>query len=700
MNIERRECVLLIHCNPADVRLISKALKTPSHRILEIESVNKVDDALERIRKGGVRAVIMEIEMPGGFASFEELLSAAPHMPILILSGTETECIARQAVEQGAQDYLLKNQLEEFRLGRVVRSMIELKAKEEAAIQQKQRADVILSCTGDAVLISDAAGIIRHLNEPAELLTGWSCPEAVGRSLEEVFQTIDTISRQPVGDPLGTAAVDKKNVPLCSNCVLVQRHGFEVAIEGSAAYTRDRVGNIDGSVFVFNDISAARAKSLELSHLAQHDFLTDLPNRVLLNDRITQAISFAARYSKQLAVMFLDLDGFKSINDSLGHTSGDKLLQLVASRLVACVRRSDTVSRLGGDEFVVLLYQVEHAEDAAFISKKILSSLAEPFFVEHKHLDISASIGVSTYPGDGQDAETLLQKADTAMYAAKKLGRNNCQFFRAEMQARLLERQRLEGSLRHALSRDEFTLHYQPKVSLKTGEITGVEALVRWKHPTRGLVSPLQFVPIAEETGLIVPIGQWVLLQACRQSRAWMDAGLPPVRMAVNVSAAEFMAKDFLSGVRAALISTGVDPHNLELELTETVLMRDAESAVRILHALKAIGVQLAVDDFGIGYSSFSYLQRFPLDALKIDRTFINEISAAGEGATILSAMIDIGLSLKHRVIAEGVETAEQLHFLQKKGCSEGQGYFFCHPVIAEKFAEFLESGARESVVQ
>jgi diguanylate cyclase (GGDEF)-like protein len=699
MKIEPRECVLLIQCNPADVRLISKALTTHSHRTLEVESVNKVPDALERIGQGGVRAVIMDIEMPEGFASFEELLSSTPHMPVLILSGTETECIARQAVEQGAQDYLLKNQLEEFRLGRVVRTMIELKAKEEAAIQQQQRADVILSCTGDAVLISDVAGFVRHLNEPAELLTGWSCQEAIGRSLDEVFQTIDPISRQAVGDPLATAAVDKKYVSLCSNCVLVQRHGFEVAIEGSAAYTRDRLGNINGSIFVFNDISAARAKSLELSHLAQHDFLTDLPNRVLLNDRITQAISFAARYSKQLAVMFVDLDGFKRINDSLGHTSGDKLLQLVASRLVACVRRSDTVSRLGGDEFVVLLYQVEHAEDAAFISKKILSSLAEPFSIEQKHLDISASIGVSTYPGDGQDAETLLHKADTAMYAAKKLGRNNCQFFRADMQARLLERQSLQGSLRHALSRNEFTLHYQPKIGLKTGEITGVEALLRWKHPTRGLISPLQFVPIAEETGLIVPIGQWVLLQACRQSRAWMDAGLPPVRMAVNVSAAEFMAKDFLSGVRAALISTGVDPHHLELELTETVLMRDAESAVRILHALKAIGVQLAVDDFGIGYSSFSYLQRFPLDALKIDRTFINEISAAGEGATILSAMIDIGLSLKHRVIAEGVETVEQLHFLQKKGCSEGQGYLFCHPIIAEKFAEFLESGTRESVV-
>jgi diguanylate cyclase (GGDEF)-like protein/PAS domain S-box-containing protein len=699
MKIEQRAWLLLIQCNQADVRLITKALASTRHSVLGVEYAHNVPDAVARIRRGGVRAVIMDIEMPEGFARVEEVLSAAPHIPILILSGTETECIARRAVELGAHDYILKNHMEEFRLKRIVRGMIDLKAKEEAAIQQQERADVILSCTGDAVLISDAAGFVRHLNEPGESLTGWSCQEAIGRKLSEVFQTIDTISRQPAGDPLAAAPVEKKRVPLCANCVLVQRNGFEVAIEGSAAHTRDRAGNITGAIFVFNDVSAAREKSLELSHLAQHDFLTDLPNRVLLHDRITQAISYAARYSKQLAVMFVDLDEFKRINDSLGHTIGDKLLQSVASRLVACVRRSDTVSRLGGDEFVVLLTQVEHAEDAAFISKKILNSLAEPFSIDQKHLDINASIGVSTYPGDGQDAETLIHKADTAMYAAKQLGRNNCQFFKADMQARVLERQSLEGSLRHALSRKEFVLHFQPKIDLKTGEISGVEGLLRWKHPTRGLIPPVQFIPIAEESGLIVPIGQWVLLEACRQTRAWMDAGLPPVRMAINVSAAEFMSKDFLSGVRAALISTGVDPHNLELELTETVLMRDAESAVKILHALKAIGVQLAVDDFGIGYSSFSYLQRFPLDALKIDRTFINEILAAGEAATILSAMIDIGLSLKHRVIAEGVETLEQLHFLKKKGCSEGQGYFFCHPIIAERFAEFLQSGLRQSVV-
>ena len=285
------------------------------------------------------------------------------------------------------------------------------------------------------------------------------------------------------------------------------------------------------------------------------------------------------------------------------------------------------------------------------------------------------------------------------MYDAKKLGRNNCQFFKADMQARVQDWQSLEGNLRSALDRNEFTLHYQPKVDLQTTEISGVEALLRWKHPERGLIQPLQFVPVAEESGLIVPIGQWVLQEACRQARAWLDAGLPPVRMAVNVSAVEFMNRDFLPGVRAALLSTGVEPQNLELELTETVLMQDANGAIATLNALKSLGVQLAVDDFGTGYSSFSYLRKFPLDSLKVDRSFVSEINSESSNAAILKAMINIGKSLGHRVVAEGVETQSQLKFLQQSGCTEGQGFFFCHPVIAEKFAEFLEVGIREPAV-
>jgi diguanylate cyclase len=308
------------------------------------------------------------------------------------------------------------------------------------------------------------------------------------------------------------------------------------------------------------------------------------------------------------------------------------------------------------------------------------------------------SIGVSSYPSDGPDAESLMNKADTAMYEAKQHGRNNYQFFRRDMQARLADRQLLERDLRYALGRNEFLLHYQPKFNLQTGHITGVEALIRWEHPQRGLVYPGQFVPIAEECGLILPIGRWVLLEACQQARAWSDAGLGILPVAVNVSTLEFRDKDFVSGVRAALIATGIEPPNLELELTESVLMHDAESTVRTLGALKAMGVKLAIDDFGTGYSSFTYLRRFPVDALKLDQSFVQEITADPEDATIVDAMINIGKSLKRRVIAEGVETRAQLNFLQRHGCAEGQGYYFSRPVVAGQVGKLIEPGLQEGI--
>jgi len=343
---------------------------------------------------------------------------------------------------------------------------------------------------------------------------------------------------------------------------------------------------------------------------------------------------------------------------------------------------------------------VEHEEDAAVSARKILRALAAPHTVDDKNLDISVSIGVSTYPSDAADAESLMNKADTAMYEAKKQGRNNYQFFRRDMQVRLADRQLLEGDLRSAMGRNEFLLHYQPKFNLQTGQITGMEALIRWVHPQRGMVTPAQFVPIAEECGLILPIGRWVLLEACKQARAWSDSGLGIVPVAVNVSAAEFGDKDFISGVRAVLIATGVEPQNLELELTESVLMQDAESTVRTLGALKAMGVTLAIDDFGTGYSSFTYLRRFPVDALKLDQSFVQAITEDPGDATIVSAMINIGKSLNQRVIAEGVETRGQLKFLRSHGCGEGQGYYFSHPVVAEQAGKLLEAGIREGVIQ
>jgi len=697
----KNECVLLIECQPADARLITNALTNYVHGAFAVESSIKLSDGLERIAKGGVRGVIVDIEVSNGrsVGTIERLLTAAPHVPILILSATENESVARQAVERGAHDYLLKSNFDNFRLRRAVRAMIEHRAADERVFLYQQCAALALLCTGDAVIISDSADRVTHVNTAAELITGWSQKEAQGQPLNKIFGIIDSDARKVSAPEPRLVSEANRLSPRTITGSLVRRDGVELNIKNCTAYIRDRDGNISGRVAVFHDLGAARVKTLELSHQAQHDFLTDLPNRSLLNDRINQAISFARRSHKQLAVMFVDLDLFKRINDSLGHAVGDRLLQEVTGRIVACVRRSDTVGRHGGDEFVVLLSQVGHAEDAVFIARKILTSLSNGYLIDQKLLQINASIGVSTYPDDGPDAETLIHRADTAMYEAKKLGRNNCQFFLAEMQPRVVEWQSLEGNLRCALERNEFMLMYQPKIALDSGEISGVEALLRWQHPDRGLIQPLKFVPIAEESGLIVLIGHWVLLEACRQARLWMEAGLPPVRIAVNVSALQFASKDFLSSVRAALISTGMDPYNLELELTETVLMEDAEAAMQTLRTLKDIGVQLAVDDFGVGYSSFGYLRKFPLDALKVDRSFINDISSNPDNAMILSALINIGKSLKHRVVAEGVETEEQLHFLQQEGCSEGQGYFFCRPIIAEKFAEFLERGVTESVV-
>jgi diguanylate cyclase (GGDEF)-like protein len=402
---------------------------------------------------------------------------------------------------------------------------------------------------------------------------------------------------------------------------------------------------------------------------------------------------------KHVAVLFLDLDGFKHINDSLGHPTGDKLLQSIAERLVDCVRASDTVSRQGGDEFVVLLSEVHLSEDTAITAKRILQAVAAPHSIGQHELHITASIGVSVYPDDGLDTDTLLKNADTAMYQAKENGRQGFQFFKPAMNARAVERQSIEEDLRRALERQEFELYYQPKVNLMTGAITGAEALIRWLHPTRGMVSPADFIPVAEDCGLILPIGAWVLREACKQAQAWIDAGLPAMTMAANVSAMEFRDKNFLAGLVAILAETGFNPRLLELELTESVLMKHAASTAIILRTLRESGVRVAVDDFGTGYSSLSYLQKFPIDAVKIDQSFIRQISTAGDDTTIVKAVIGMARGLKLRVIAEGVETAEEVAFLRAYRCEEAQGYFFSRPVPPQEFAMLLKNGMPKSNV-
>ncbi len=433
---------------------------------------------------------------------------------------------------------------------------------------------------------------------------------------------------------------------------------------------------------------SAEHATAQISHMAEHDILTGLPNRTLLTDRLVQSITHAERYGKEVALMFLDIDHFKHINDSLGHEVGDMLLQSVASRLQTVVRLSDTVSRHGGDEFVILLNEVTGKQDAVQIAEKLLHAMTEPHQISGKSLRVTISIGISIYPSDGKDAKTMIRNADIAMYQAKKYGRNNYQIFAPDMNVRAISRLSIEQALHEALQKDEFILHYQPKVSLKTGHITGAEALLRWQRPEHELTMPVDFIDIAEDCGLILQIGHWVLHEACRQAQSWLQDGLILHQIAVNVSAKEFHSKDFLGGVRAVLLDTGLDPQYLEIELTESGLMQDHETT-ELLHSIKSMGVQIAVDDFGTGYSCMSYLRHFPIDTLKIDKSFVQDIND-GTGEAIVTAIIALGLGLSHRIVAEGIETQEQLNFLQNFNCTEGQGHFFSEALSAVEFAKLL----------
>jgi diguanylate cyclase (GGDEF)-like protein len=443
---------------------------------------------------------------------------------------------------------------------------------------------------------------------------------------------------------------------------------------------------------------AAELATEQMSHMAEHDVLTGLPNRSLLTDRLAQSIALAQRHGKKVALLYLDLDHFKHINDSLGHAVGDQLLQSVAKRLQSCVRLSDTVSRQGGDEFVVLLPEVEEVQDAVVIAKKLIEAMARPHLVSGHRLRVTISIGISSYPDDGKDVATVVRNADTAMYQAKKIGRNNYQVFIPEMNVVAVARQSMEQALHRALEQHKFVLHYQPKVNLETGAITGAEALIRLQESADQLVYPAHFISIAEECGLILPIGRWALHEACRQTQAWLQAGLDIRQIAVNVSSREFRSRDFLAGVISTLNATGLHPRHLELEMTESGLMQDTEPTTAILHALKQLGVQIAIDDFGTGYSSLSYLLRFPIDTLKIDRSFVQDLDdgTGNSGEAIVCAIIAMGTSLKKCVVAEGIETQKQLAFLKSHQCAEGQGYYFSRPVPAHEFASLLETNLNQ----
>ncbi len=649
-----------------------------------------------------VDAIIVDLALAdsSGIETFDRLFQAAPRTPILVLCADRDAGIGMGAIRRGAQDFILKERLDGYSLPKAVHGMIERSLAARALFEHKEQAQITLDSISDGVISTDVDGRVTYLNGIAQALTGWTVDEAVGRALEDVLHIVDGSAQVVAQHPMAQAIRQNAAASLAPNCLLIRRDGREFPIEDSAAPIHDGTGRVTGAVMVFRDVSEPRALAARMEYQARHDSLTDLPNRASMHEQLVKAAALAQRSHLMLAVLFLDIDRFKYVNDSLGHDIGDRLLQSVARRLSCCVRDSDTVSRIGGDEFAVLLAQLTHAQDAAVCADKILRQLRAAHHLGDHELHVTVSIGIATSPEDGVDARSLLKSADLAMYHAKSRGRNNYQFFRAEMNTHLQARRSMEKDLQLALERGEFTLLFQPTVALATRYVTGVEALLRWHHPERGLLVPEQFLPLAEECGLIVPIGRWVLDAACREASSWRQACLSPMRIAVNVSALELRDKNFAAGVETALGSSGIEPGSLVLELTETTMVRDTESTARVLNSLKEIGVELALDDFGTGFSSLSHLQRFPIDVLKIDQSFLWNLTAGSDDASIVGAVIGMADSLRMRVIAEGVENPTQLAVLEEQSCPEAQGYFFSRPLGAAALVEFMRHAQSPGSVQ
>ncbi|MBF0567801.1 MAG: EAL domain-containing protein [Nitrospirae bacterium] len=546
----------------------------------------------------------------------------------------------------------------------------------------------ILDIVGALVLILDKDGRVIYFNHTCEEISGYDFAEIKGKCLWNVL----TREEDAESARVNFEKILKGNYPAAYENFWNGKDGSEHLIAWSNTALVDEKSEVTYVIATGIDITERKLTEQRLQYLSYFDSLTDLPNRTLFYDRLSHVLGHSRRYNQMFALLFLDLDGFKFINNSLGHDMGDMLLKMAASRLPNCVRESDTVAHAGADEFVIILPLLEKVQEASLVAEKILDAFSTPFYLDVHECFISMSIGISIYPDDGDDIDTLLKNSDVAMYQAKNKGGNTYQFYNPEMNARALRRLKLENNLRKALERNEFVLHYQPKIDLNTWSVSGVEALIRWLNPQFGMISPVEFVPLAEETGLIITIGEWVLRTACAQAKHWQDIGHKGILMSVNLSARQFKSQNLVLLIENILKETGLSPEFLELELTETVVMDDAEKAIKILREIKNMGIHIAIDDFGMGYSSLSYLKRFPIDCLKIDRSFVSDITTDTDDAAIATAIIAMSHSLKLKVIAEGVETDGQLEFLRALDCDEAQGYLFSKPLSSEDIKAYLAS--------
>ncbi len=685
--------VLFIEDSEIDVELALRSLEQGGFDV-SWECVQVEEELKRALSSHRPQAILSDFSMPG-FDGMEALRLAkeiAPGVPFIFVSGTIGEERAIEAIRLGATDYVLKDNMR--RLGTSVRrALSEASERERVRVSEEERARLVqvLEATSDYVGISEPTGKIIYMNAAGRKLTG--APESgdVGKSTIDIHP--QWASERVEGE--GRRAAERDGL-WHGESALLGADGTEIPVSQVITAHKGPNGTIRFFSTIARDIRDRKAYEERLQYFANYDPLTGLPNRSLLGDRALQGIAHAKRAGRPTALLVMNLDRFKLVNESYSHGAGDTLLRMVADRLRGAVREGDTVARLGADAFAVLATDLARPDDVSAVARKIREAMHAPFWLEARDLHVTVSIGASIYPRDGEDFDILLRNADAAMHRVKAEGRNGFQFYAAAMTRQATDRVELENELRLALGKNELEIHYQPQVVLANGRIVGVEALMRWNHRGRGWIPPGQFIPIAEDSDLIHPLGEFALTEGCRRIRAWSDAGFASLRLAVNVSAQQFRSAGFVEAVGRALRSAELEPACLELELTESVLVENREEAADILKRLKALGVQIAVDDFGTGYSSLSYLSRLPIDCLKIDRSFVSRVHERGHDAAITQAVISLAHSLAVRVIAEGVETVEQLEFLRMHRCDQGQGYLFSPAVDPEAMAKLLAAGTLE----
>ncbi|HEX6084197.1 MAG TPA: EAL domain-containing protein [Thermoanaerobaculia bacterium] len=683
--------VLIVEDSAEDAQLLLLQLRRNGYNPLarRVQTAEEMERALD---EQAWDLVLADYSLPtfNALAALDLVRRRGLDLPFLVVSGTIGEETAVEAMRAGAHDYIMKGSSARL-IPAIARELREAEERanrrraEEALRDSERRFRALIEHSSDILTVLDAGGRIVYESPSVERLLGHTAGELMGNALEEHVHPDD---RHALATALAQSA--GASTPVTAELRMRARTGEWRFVEASVSNLLDNA-EVGGIVLNSRDITARKQDEEMIRHLAYFDALTGLPNRMLFDDRLAQALAHSRRRgARGLAIMFLDLDRFKTVNETLGHGAGDELLRTAASSLAAILREEDTVARLGGDEFLFLLPEIDDVEDAARVARKILTVLDTPFSVHGHELHLTASVGVAMFPFDGADAGTLIRNADTALYRAKEQGGNRYQLYAPAMNAIAYKRLVIENSLRRAIEREELRLHYQPLVSLHDGTLVGVEALIRWQHPELGLVSPAEFIPLAEETGLIVPLTHWVLRTACTQMKEWREAGLELMTVAVNISAQRFSAANLPAAVAEALTAAQLDGRHLCLELTESVMMENVEETIATLLELKKLHVKISIDDFGTGYSSLSYLKRLPIDTLKIDQSFVRNTPADVDDAAIAMLIISMAHHLNLSVVAEGVETEEQMRLLRSQQCDIMQGYLISKPLPPAEMTEML----------